>query len=363
VDRLIGVQGSWQHFLPATYLAGFSETVRTRRRESLLWVGRRGGGVYRQKAEGVGAARNLYTLRDRTLMTSEPWHPDIVDTLWQSVENRLVSSIDQLLSGTQAFIDAEMWAKVLVNFVAQLFVRGPDFEGRYRRRLRVKWGDQALNRLPPVDNDRINGARLIELMRLRGTLIASDWTVLHAPRGSRFMANDLGRITFQSGTGQFGYLIPLRADGALFVTSSIRSPTVCATNSGRWLVGPIHHSSVDARSVRHYNFGMAHLAWSECYGATEVNVHEVHAKMGDHQPDLQWTEPRFLALGGVTPRSYEGFYDQFLQYIAAPPVPSTGSFRPKVVVSAPGTGRIHQIQDEDAGTFGIFLWRPSFASD
>ena len=50
---------------------------------------------------------------------------DMIDQVWQAYENRLNLCVNALISSTDE-IDARIWSRTLVPFVAGLFVRNPD---------------------------------------------------------------------------------------------------------------------------------------------------------------------------------------------------------------------------------------------
>jgi len=110
------------HYLPATFLAGFSEEATLPRRKRRLVQGDKKTRIRSTApAERLAVIRDLYTLRDPN---SEP---DLIDRSWASYESRLAECINRLTLGT---VDALEWARVLVPFVASLFVRGDDYRSR-----------------------------------------------------------------------------------------------------------------------------------------------------------------------------------------------------------------------------------------
>jgi len=106
------MSGSRQHTLPAAYLAGFSDARRQHVRESLLWVGRRGKcSLYRQKAENLCYAKNIYTLTRPIFSSAAPWNPDDLDAIWSTVERRLTGAIASLVQERETFFDAKSWVE------------------------------------------------------------------------------------------------------------------------------------------------------------------------------------------------------------------------------------------------------------
>jgi hypothetical protein len=116
--------GTWQHYLPASFLARFADTKRKHSRDSLLWVGRRSVPCpYTQTAERVAAAKNIYTL------AGGPWKADAVDQIFGAYEGQIGVALDLFLKPPK-HVDAEMWLTHLVPFVAHIFVRDIDFATR-----------------------------------------------------------------------------------------------------------------------------------------------------------------------------------------------------------------------------------------
>jgi hypothetical protein len=115
------------HYLPAAFLARFSYEKSMPMRNRRVWVLRAGQTrAHPQRAEKVGFVNNLYYLRSPGFSS-----PDIVDETWQGYEQRLGDALDILLDRSVPSIDAETWLRVLVPFVAGLFVRGPEFKKQY----------------------------------------------------------------------------------------------------------------------------------------------------------------------------------------------------------------------------------------
>ena len=173
--------GAWQHYLPASFLSGFAETLRHPARDTLLWVGRRGVRPYLQKAGNIAAAQNIYTL------ARGPFEKDAVDRIWESVEPQLRMALDHFLV-KQDHVDALIWSVVMVRFVAQLFVRGVDFETRYRERAaRVAKVEHPELETRPLDSDDINNVRIYEMARMVGGIMCSNWEVCYTPPGLRLI--------------------------------------------------------------------------------------------------------------------------------------------------------------------------------
>ena len=89
-----------------------------------------------------------------------------MDSVWGGYESRFAVALDGLISGS---LDAAIWLRVLVPFVAGVLVRGPDFNHRFTRRT------QGFQFTP--DKDNINSVRLLELQRLLAPVLAARWQV------------------------------------------------------------------------------------------------------------------------------------------------------------------------------------------
>ena len=272
------------HFLPATYLASFSEDKTTLpRRERILVVGDRvSGRTFRAAASRVGAINNLYTLADQS------GDPQLFERLWARYEQDLADAVSRLIEGS---VDGRTWARVLVPFVACMLVRGPDFDQRFAHRLRAL--GLPLGRLPP---DNTNRARLLELQRLLGPVAAAKWLVI-AVSGEPLTTNDLGWAPFVNPRiGHSGLAIPLdHAHVLAIVPSSER--TVVVVQSGRW-IPVIDYVQEPPNNHVGLNRALAQMALRFTYGANEdlVSRYVERRRRSEVIPepgDLGFFTPRF----------------------------------------------------------------------
>lgn len=107
-----------QHYLPAAFLAGFSEdeTTLPRRRRRLIQGDKKTLTCCTVPAARVASLHDIYTLQ------KDPEnHPDPIDKSWKGYESKLLKCINELTIGT---VGALYWAGVLVPFVASLFRQG-----------------------------------------------------------------------------------------------------------------------------------------------------------------------------------------------------------------------------------------------
>ncbi len=142
--------GPRQHFIPATFLAGFSSDGNPTRRDRYLHVLRRGQSEsFSAKAANVGCISDFYALQ----ATGHDLNPGQVDDVWAGYEGRLAQAIEWLVSGEP--IDARLWLRVLVPFVAGLFVRGPDFNQRFKADTNVRDARALWLEVPDPDALRI----------------------------------------------------------------------------------------------------------------------------------------------------------------------------------------------------------------
>src|SRR5437016_5538099 len=100
------------HYLPATYLAGFSADETEARRDRPLWaLDRATQRLFESRCSKLGAINDLYAAKVN-LSDLE------VDAFWAKYEDRLAIAIDALTENRSSWIDGRLWARVLVPFVA-----------------------------------------------------------------------------------------------------------------------------------------------------------------------------------------------------------------------------------------------------
>jgi hypothetical protein len=320
--------GRWQHYLSASYLGGFGETTAAHARETVLWVGRRDKRPFPHKAERVGAARDLYTLR-------EPRHFDagLVDNVWGGVEGYFQVAIQRLIESrspvdpSDGVMHADLWLKVLVPFVTQFFVRGPDFSERMRYRM----GEHLYRYLSTWPNHH-NHARLLEYQRLLSVFAGADWKVYHYPPDVRVIGTDTGRAWMHGSITKFrGYLIPLRRDAVLAVSTQkdSKGPRLLAGTSvggdDKWFTYPIKHEDAGHARARWMNEALVGHARYEIYGASEREVTELIPFMGDRRPSVVSLEPYVLASHKEIQTLDIHFY-RLVSLLAKPPSAWKGEF-------------------------------------
>ena len=185
------------HYLPATYIARFSNDDNVRRRKRIIYGGNNNNGkIFKTTAEKVGAINNFYTL------VEAKDEPDLIDNIWEKYESKLNEAIDGLINSR---INAITWARVLVPFVTCMLIRSPDFNTRFERRILEIQLD--LEKLSP---DNINFGRILEIQRLLTPILAANWIVFNIQGNEELITNDIGYAPFRNlPTGEIGFSIPL----------------------------------------------------------------------------------------------------------------------------------------------------------
>lgn len=174
------------HYLPATFLARFSLDIKKReRRKRVIFIGNKENKQVFQRTVGdAGAIKNLYSIMDGKN------HSELIDDLWGGYEANLNKAIDSLINEN---IDAKVWLRTLVPFVACMLVRGPDFDQRMTKRLENIGIDEVS---PNSSKTNINYVRPFELQRLLGPVTVAKWIVAETEGNELLITNDLGYCRF-----------------------------------------------------------------------------------------------------------------------------------------------------------------------
>jgi hypothetical protein len=171
------------HFLPAAFLGRFSSDSTAHMRERRVWVYRsRQRSVVRQKAEKVGYINRYYRL-------SRLEHARLVEDTWTEYEKRLTSALDELVDPAVNSVDGRLWVRVLVPFVAGIFVRSPDFVRKYEGPKKDDLFDD-----PLLQADNTNMSRIMAMTRSLAPIMAANWTVAHITGSEPLLTNDLGYV-------------------------------------------------------------------------------------------------------------------------------------------------------------------------
>lgn len=176
--------GTIQHFLPASYIGGFSSKARGKHRDRPVWVRRRGSNhIYMERAGNLSCARGYYDFKKSTA------DRNLVDQAITGYESRLPEAINALKRTCEIQdISARLWLTTLVPFVASLFTRNRDFSQRFAWRLKSMGGDSEMF----SDSDNVNLARLMETQRLYAPVMQADWCVFSSYSEKPLITNDLG---------------------------------------------------------------------------------------------------------------------------------------------------------------------------
>lgn len=269
---------SRQHFIPASYIGNFSLKTSKNNRENVIWVKRRGKKEsYQTKAEKVGYRKNIYS--------------DAVDKNWEQTEKNLKKSIADLVSSKEMGLFADDWI-VLVKFIAQLFIRGYEFNGRYQERIKSIFGNT--HKLDEYINaDRI---RLFELQRFHAPVMYAKWLVLHNKTKIPIITNDLGFcLMIDTHTNKLGYAFPLSTKEVLTLSISDRTEKrripACSNHKKLYITNIKHEEMNDENIINGLNHALGSYCLEEIYGPTKESV---NIKLASNRPTKYGTEPYFL---------------------------------------------------------------------
>lgn len=305
---------SRQHFLPASYLAGFSSDVTSfPLRERVLSV-LRNGRVFLTKAEKVAFRHNLYTLENpHTVGTNSD--PDFIDRSWRLGEHGLPLALHELRGSHLNGVKATTWLNVLVPFVSQLFVRGIEFPERYQQRLTNRFGKL----LPPVIQptyDQINAIRWMEWQRILWGILTAEWIILHNPLTTPFITNDVGYVGLRGEfNGGHRFFIPLRRDLAVEIMPAGRASLIYWTGDSWQVSFTDSRECVDARGIIPLNSVMVADSILESYGADRGVL--CTAMRGKPVGQGRWREPTGLTI--LNPAESQRWYFDVVNFISAPP--------------------------------------------
>lgn len=193
-------RGTKQHFLPACIIGRFSADENRLSRKRHVQVLRRGAShPYLAKASTLCEVNGLYDGDSFRGGTIDQW----------DYEQNLTYLFNRMKLGGSPGLD--YYVHDLIPYAAGLFMRGPDFQNRLKRRLASSGIDMGL-----ISEDNVNVDRLFELQRLLSILLAAEWSCLHTPYGMRFVLGDLGlcRTTIE---GESAWVAPIDPELALMI--------------------------------------------------------------------------------------------------------------------------------------------------
>jgi hypothetical protein len=318
-----GDPGPKQHFLPAAFIGGFSDADAGPPRRRPVWVARRGvEQPFQARAERMAVQKDLYTLEDSMQIGLSREEADLllVDRQWAAAERGLPNALRALVQAEEGWISADVWARTLVPFVAQLFVRGPDFIERFESRFDELRGDPVLDQIL-TSPDNTNMARLREFQFLLWPVMTADWAVLRNGTDEPFVLNDLGYAAmFHEPTAQYGYAIPLVPEAALVVRRGGDPPGLYwDPDNERWVIAGIARGSLDPNEVTGLNSALAAQSMAEVYAGTRNGALRARREQDRGQPSPTGLGPAFLAESGAAVREHDQDWFRLLTIIAEPP--------------------------------------------
>ena len=234
-------------------------------RERRLFIGdKKNQRCFRAPAGKVGCINNLYTVIGNTDQQNS------IDQTWTAYERKLPVAIDKLIHGT---VDAETWVRVLIPFVACMLVRDPEFVNQFNQRIRP-----FLDQVPPDfkfnAQDNANEARLIDLQRLLGSVVAAKWTVLITDGQEELITNDLGYAAFaHPATGSRGMAIPLDRRFVLLITPLMEDKPILYAKDDKW-VPIVEYGSVPSGAQDGLNVALASIALRFIFGSNKSIVNK-----------------------------------------------------------------------------------------
>jgi tetratricopeptide (TPR) repeat protein len=246
-----------QHYLPAVYLAGFSNQSTTPSRERNIFVGdKQTGKIFQSKASNVGCVNNLYTLIDQ----SKDGNSIDIDMIWSKYETRLEKAFEDLIGRSS---NANDWSCILVPFATCLLVRGPDFIHRFNSRF--------LGMNLPISADNANRARILELQRLLGPISAAKWIVMKTRGDGLLFTNDLGYCPFRTPEDkEIGLAIPINPHFILGIIPK-KERVVINYREGNWYP-LIKYVTLNPGNHIHFCYEIAKFAQRFIFGPDKLTI-------------------------------------------------------------------------------------------
>lgn len=272
-----------QHFLPASFIGGFSAELAGRRRDRRVWVARRGDSrVFRSRAASLGFAKDMYVLHE---VPSQ--HSGAIERQWQRYERGLGSAIDRAAEVPDEPLDAEAWLS-LVMFVAGLFVRNPDY-GDADQAWLESFFEHDLPEGLSADNANMN--RMLDFQWLSSTLLFCRWTLVRLGN-AHAVTNDIGYCLAPDLNGRPAAAVPLRPDLLLLVS---RGPG----NLRAWWDGEhwrmegfdLVRDDPEDPGIRRINATLAATARREVYGSSEEDVSQAVQQWSPISPRTGFAPP------------------------------------------------------------------------
>ncbi|MCH4249882.1 MAG: hypothetical protein LKF88_03295 [Microbacteriaceae bacterium] len=267
------------HWLPAALIGRFSEEAELHSRNRHITVYRKGKSTpYIARALAIGYANGLYDVPDHSAGS--------IDDVWKGIEEQLPQVFSEVSAPGVSTVDGRIWLRVLVPFVASLFVRGVEFNERYTERMEI-----GFSHLGDLDSDPdlravfesstgqtgLNLARLMELQRILAPIMVGQWHVATITGGYKAISNDLGFFPTQDqASGYVGMAIPIGPTTILAVFPRARN-TILSWDGTRW-VHPLywHEEAIPLGPPSGPNEAVASVATQFVFGPDLESVAGVH---------------------------------------------------------------------------------------
>lgn len=284
------------HHIPAALLGRFSLDSTGPMRDRRVWVYRRSQrSPSREKAENIGYINKYYRL-------SMQQHDRLVEDAWTAYEQRLTTALDELSNPAVGSVDGLLWVRVLVPFVAGIFVRSPDFARKYEGPPEEHSAQQELLDSARVSRaDNTNMARIVAMTRSLAPIMAARWTVLHATGFELLINNDLGYANSASvySRSRLGWTIPIGSKSALQLTpcpDGHSRPIMFHGSEGVGWRAFIDHAQLKPSNYLRLNAAMSTVAGEFLAGPTresvEQHIHCMGQDSGDTFNPQMWTSHR-----------------------------------------------------------------------
>lgn len=256
-------RGTLQHYVPAAFLGRFSSSTTGRSRRRKLWVQDASAAApYETKAEKLATEIGLYDVDDETLGTAAT-----ADIAW-GYEGFLTPALDAL-TDAEGTLDAKSWIRGVVPFIAGLFVRGPEFQDEFARRIAPALPEIGID---PASN--ATAARLIDLQTLLAPIMASRFCVLHFTDSVELITSDRGYALTGTPDGlEHAYIIPIDRHIALTVVPREAGEPL-RWESGAWRAEVEHRCCTDAEAPA-LNRAVGAFAIKSVYGPSRDVVEAV----------------------------------------------------------------------------------------
>lgn len=204
------------HFIPASFIARFSENPAPQARKSEVHVKFRGKNIsVKKRAEKIGYANSLYDI-DKDFTSAR--QTNAVDLVWTSYESTLNPAIDDLVAGTLSAVD---FVSIIVPFVAGFFARDVSYSSRTTSRIEHVHADLPnFIKKSMSEHNHVALNRLSELDFITPKLLASEWVV--SETDGDLVLPDLGigfnYVGMFEGVDGISYLLPLGPRSLLEIT-------------------------------------------------------------------------------------------------------------------------------------------------